>query len=259
MTGKLARLWATKTKDDEWWSSFVTAPLGIAVNYVAVEVSWITPNRITLASFLVAVAAAVCMLVGGTVNFIAAAVLIHVSHVLDCMDGQMARYRQVSSPLGSYFDRVTDQVQVALWFGAAAYAAAVHSASQSTSVTPVFLALIGIAAYGLRGYTKYVTIEIEMARDPGYLAAMSRREQPAPVAGPGFGLGANLAWLVREQRKIIQFDEGVFIFMLSAALVFDALVPMLWVFAVSQAFWGLYRALHRAHRIHENHQLPLQK
>ena len=38
MTGKLTQLWATKTKDDEWWSSFVTAPLGILANYAAVEV-----------------------------------------------------------------------------------------------------------------------------------------------------------------------------------------------------------------------------
>ena len=30
MNEKLLRLWDTKTKDDEWWSSFVTAPLAIA-------------------------------------------------------------------------------------------------------------------------------------------------------------------------------------------------------------------------------------
>ena len=49
MTDKLTQLWATKTKDDEWWSSFVTAPLGILANYAAVEVPWVTPNRITAA------------------------------------------------------------------------------------------------------------------------------------------------------------------------------------------------------------------
>ncbi len=66
MTDKMTRLWATKTKDDEWWSSFVTAPLGIIANYGAVEVPWITPNRITAASFLVALAATICILIGGT-------------------------------------------------------------------------------------------------------------------------------------------------------------------------------------------------
>ena len=157
MTGKMARLWATKTRDDEWWSSFVTAPLGLAANRVAVDMTWITPNRITAASFLVAVIAALCIGRGGTASFVAAALLIQASHVLDCMDGQMARYRNMSSPTGSYFDRLTDQAQVALWFGAAGYAAW----AQSASVTPVFLALIGIAFYGLRGYAKYISIEIE--------------------------------------------------------------------------------------------------
>ncbi|NIA68833.1 CDP-alcohol phosphatidyltransferase family protein [Pelagibius litoralis] len=255
MTGKLARLWATKTVDDEWWSSFVTAPMAIAVNYGAVEAPWITPNRITGASFLVAVVASLCIVIGGSANFIAAAVLIHLSHMLDCMDGQMARYRQVSSPIGSYYDRLTDQVQVTLWFGAAGYAAYL----QSSSVTPVVLALIGIALYGLRGYTKYIAIEIETGRDPGYLAKMSQWKKPEKVAGLGFGLRANLTWFAREQRKIFHFDEGVFIFMLSAALLFDALEPMLWIFAGGQLFWGLYRAVQHGRQIQQNHQLPILK
>lgn len=123
MKDKLTLLWATKTKEDEWWSSFVTAPLGIAANYWAVDLPAITPNRITAASFAVAIVATLCILLGGFGWFVAAAVLIHLSHVLDCMDGQMARYRKISSPVGSYYDRLTDQVQVTLWFGAAGYAA----------------------------------------------------------------------------------------------------------------------------------------
>lgn len=255
MTGKLTRLWATKTKNDEWWSSFVTAPLGIFFNYTAVEVAWITPNRLTGASFLVAVVATICIVIGGTANFVAAAVLIQLSHVLDCMDGQMARYQKVCSPVGSYIDRMTDQVQVALWFSAAAYAAFI----QFSSVTPVFLALFGIAFYTLRGYAKYISIEIETVRDPGYLVSIAHRRKADIVAGLGFGLRANLAWFVREQRKVLQFTEGVFIFMLSAALLFDLLMPMLWVFAASQLFWGLYRAIQQGLRIHRNHQIPIQK
>ena len=255
MTGKLTRLWATKTKDDEWWSSFVTAPLAIAANYGAVEIPWITPNRITAASFLVAVLAMMSMLVGGVECFIAAAILIHLSHILDCMDGQMARYRQVSSPVGSYYDRLTDQVQVSLWFGAAAYAAF----AQTGSVIPVFLAMIGISFYGLRGYAKYVSLEIETARNPDFPAQMARLKKPEITAGLGFGLRANWTWFLREQQKVRAFDEGVFIFMLSAALIFDQLVPMLWVFAVSQLFWGSYQSWRRAKNISTAQKIPLQK
>lgn len=255
MTGKLTRLWATKTKDDEWWSSFVTSPLAIAANYGVVGIPWITPNRITAASFVVAVVAMICILIGGFKLFITAAILIHISHILDCMDGQMARYRQVSSPVGSYYDRLTDQVQVSLWFGAAAYAAFV----QTGSVIPVFLAMIGISFYGLRGYAKYISFEIETSRNPDYPAAMARLKKAENTAGLGFGLRANWTWFMKEQRKFVSFDEGVFIFMLSAALVFDQLVPMLWVFAASQLFWGSYQSWRRGRNIGTNQKIPLQK
>ena len=255
MTGKAAALWATKTRDDEWWSSFVTAPIGVALNFGAVDIPWITPNRITAASFLVAVAASVAIVFGGLWFFVAAAILIHLSHVLDCMDGQMARYRRVSSFAGSYFDRLTDQVQVTLWFGAAGYAAY----AQSLSVIPVFLALIGIAFYGLRGYVKYVAIEIQTLRDPYYPAQMARLNQVTPKAGLRFGWQANLMWFFREQRKIFNFDEGVFIFMLSAALILNQLELMLWVFAASQLFWGTYRAIEQGRNIQDDHKHLIHK
>lgn len=258
MNEKLTRLWATKTKDDEWWSSFVTAPLAIAINYLVVDIKWLTPNLITLTSFITAIAASVFILAGGTQNFIIAAVLIHLSHVFDCMDGQMARYRKASSYSGGFYDKVTDQIQVALWFGAIGYAAY----SQSHNVLPVLLAYTGIAFYSLRGYVKYVTVYTQMSRDNKFLEKLSKQESDADqedVAGLGFGVLANLRWFISEQRKIILFNEGVFIFMLSLALVLDALTPMLWVFAISQLFYGLARGWQRGLQIEHNHVVSIQK
>ena len=241
MNDKLTRLWATKNKDDEWWSSFVTSPLAIALNYLVVDVKWLTPNLITLLSFIVAVFSVFFIIAGGTVNFIIAAFLIHLSHILDCMDGQMARYRNTPSLAGSYFDKLTDQLQVTLWFGAIGYAAY----AQSQDVVPVFLAFIGVAFYSLRGYSKYVFIYTMVSDDSHYLEKKSEKEtlkKPDDTAGPGYGFLANMKWFVAEQRKIINFDEGVFIFMLSAALVFNALTPMFWLFAISQVIHGLRRS-----------------
>ncbi len=146
-------------------------------------------------------------------------------------------------------------MQVTLWFGAAAYA----SFTQSGSVVPVFLALIGIAFYGLRGYIKYISIEFEMAQNPGYANGIANGTKAKTVAGLGFGLRSNVQWFVREQPKILQFNEGVFIFILTAALLLDALEPMLWIFAVSQVFWGLFRAVEGGLRIRHNNQHPIQK
>jgi hypothetical protein len=57
MNKKFHKLWETKTKEDEWWSSFVTSPLAILINYFVVDYKWLTPNLITLFSFIVAIVA----------------------------------------------------------------------------------------------------------------------------------------------------------------------------------------------------------
>ena len=72
------------------------------------------------------------------------------------------------------------------------------------------------------------------------------------TAGLRHGLRANLCWLASQQRKLLNFDEGVFIFMLSVALVFNAITPMLCVFATSQIFYGVARSFQRGRQLHRN-------
>ena len=193
-------LWATKNKDDEWWSSFVTSPIALAANYMVVDFKWLTPNLITLFSFVVAIVSVMFIIGGGTVNFVIAAILIHLSRVLGCMDGQMTRYREAPSPSGGYYDKLTDQIKVLIWFGAAGYAASV----QSQSVLPVFLAFIGITFYTLRVYSKYIEIFAQMTADRDYLEKSIKEahaQQTSEVAGLGFGLLPTCAGFSTSSQK----------------------------------------------------------
>ena len=258
MNRKLIRLWATKTKNDEWWSSFVTSPLAIALNYIFVDFKCISPNLITVFSFIIALISAVFIILGGMGNFIIAAILIQFSHILDCMDGQMARYKNITSFSGSYYDKLTDHIQITVWFGSVGYAAY----SQSHNVLPVFLAFLGVAFYSLRGYVKYVALYTEICRDNKYLEKKSAEKLKVQIpenAGLEFGVLANLKWFVREQSKIILFDEGVLIFMLSFALILDKLIPMLWVFAISQISYGIARSWQRGRQISLNQKFQIKK
>jgi phosphatidylglycerophosphate synthase len=174
------------------------------------------------------------------------------------MDGQMARYRKTSSLSGGYYDKLTDQIQVTLWFGATGYAAY----NQSHSVLPVFLAFIGVAFYSLRGYVKYVTLYTEMSQDNYYVDILAKQLSTVKkqnTAGLKFGFSANLKWFIAEQRKILEFKEGVFIFMLSLALVLDVLTPMLWMFAVSQLYLGLMRGWQRGAQLQSNQKINVEK
>jgi hypothetical protein len=47
--------------------------------------------------------------------------------------------------------------------------------------------------------------------------------------------------------------------MLSLALILNALVPMLWVFAVSQLFYGLARGMQRGRQIELNRKISFEK
>ncbi len=258
MDEKFVRLWETKNKNDEWWSSFVTSPLAILVNWVVVDFKWLSPNLITLFSLITALIASGLIVLGGTYNFVAAAILINISHILDCMDGQMAKYRGVSSRFGNFFDKVTDQIQIFFWFSAIAYAGYV----QTQDVIVVFLAFTGVTFYSLRVYVKYVTIFIEIDFDKDYLEKAAReagsiRGRSKQNAGLGHGWKANLIWLLSEQRKFFLFNEAVFVFMLSFALIADAIVPMLWVFAASQVYYGTRRAWQRGRQIYLNQHAEL--
>lgn len=261
MDEKLGKLWATKNKNDEWWSSFVTSPLAVFANWVVVDWKWLTPNLITLFSLITALLSAILIIIGGQANFYIAAGLINVSHILDCMDGQMAKYRGTSSRIGDYFDKVTDSIQIFFWFSAIAYAAFL----QTHSIIPIFLAFAGVSFYSLRAYVKYVTIFIEVAHDNTYLKKSSHEaaifnEKRKRVAG---GLGAswkkNLHWFLGEQRKLFLFNEAVFIFMLSFALITNLIMPMLWLFAISQVYYGITRSWQRGQQILHNQHKELLK
>jgi len=128
----------------------------------------------------------------------------------------------------------------------------------------VFLAFVGVSLYSLRVYVKYVTIFIQVRHDPDYLEksaaqarAMNTRE--GPRAGIGAGWKTNLIWFLKEQRKFFLFNEAVFVFLLSGALVTGRLVEMLWVFAASQVYFGFVRSWQRGRQIHLNQQAALLK
>jgi phosphatidylglycerophosphate synthase len=65
----------------------------------------VTPNAVTWAMIAVGVAAAGVLTLPGVIAAAAAALLIQVQILLDCSDGELARWRKQFSPAGIYLDR----------------------------------------------------------------------------------------------------------------------------------------------------------
>ncbi len=104
---RLAR--ATRA-DDGFFATFVLRRLSRRVTPVALR--WrLSPNQITLISLGVGLVAALAFSAGSRPGLLAGAVLLQVSMVLDCVDGEVARYNRAFSPLGAWLDSSTDRVK----------------------------------------------------------------------------------------------------------------------------------------------------
>lgn len=107
-----ARLRAAIKPRDAWWAHFVIGPLANRVVGRIAPVPWVTPNRLTLASLGVGLLAAALFAVGSWPALAVGGVLLQASFLLDCMDGQLSRFRETSSLFGSILDRTTDRVKL---------------------------------------------------------------------------------------------------------------------------------------------------
>ncbi|WP_133918189.1 DUF5941 domain-containing protein [Streptomyces sp. NBC_00582] len=84
----------------------------------------LTPNQVTTASLITALIAAACAATGTRGGFVAAGVLLIASFVLDCTDGQLARYSLQYSTLGAWLDATFDRIKEYAYYAGLALGAA---------------------------------------------------------------------------------------------------------------------------------------
>ncbi len=84
----------------------------------------LTPNQVTTASLLTALIAAGCAATGTRGGFVAAGLLLLFSFVLDCTDGQLARYSLQYSTLGAWLDATFDRAKEYAYYAGLALGAA---------------------------------------------------------------------------------------------------------------------------------------
>jgi hypothetical protein len=101
----------TRKPKDIIWNRYVARPLA-AVVVVPLARTRITPNQITFATLVVFLAgAAVMAFVPGWGALVGSAAIIELSYVLDCADGQLARLKGMSSPVGAHLDFLMDELK----------------------------------------------------------------------------------------------------------------------------------------------------
>ena len=94
---------------DAVWTVTAIDPIAVPLVRVAARFRAVTPNRLTVASALVAILAGVAFALG---ELVAGALIYQLSFLLDCMDGKLAKQRQLTNPLGGWFDVIGDTVRL---------------------------------------------------------------------------------------------------------------------------------------------------
>ena len=104
------RLKMANRANDGFFSVFFLRKFSKLLTWVAVRVG-ATPNQVTLISFAIGLYSAFCFAQGTFWQIFLGAFLLQLSIIVDCVDGELARYTRKFSQLGAWLDAVTDRVK----------------------------------------------------------------------------------------------------------------------------------------------------
>ncbi|MFD5320238.1 CDP-alcohol phosphatidyltransferase family protein [Streptomyces sp. NPDC127098] len=161
--------------------------------------SRITPNQLTYLMVVAGVAAGAVLLVPGLAGALLAALLIQLYLLLDCVDGEVARWRAQTSVTGVYLDRIGHYLaEAALLVGFGVRAADVFAQEEAA---PNWLwAFLGtVAALGAI-LIKAETDLVDVARTRSGLAAV--KDEAAVPRSSGVALARRAAAALKFHRLV---------------------------------------------------------
>jgi phosphatidylglycerophosphate synthase len=199
----VARLARATKADDGFVATFLSRPVARLLTPMALRLG-LTPNGVTLVSVLLGLLAAGAFATGSWPWLVVGAVLLQLSLVVDCVDGDVARYRRAFTPTGAWLDASTDRLKEFACYGGLAWGA-------GTGRTAWVLASVMLTVQTVRHAMDYTftavrelredTVEVlplDRTDDTGHVDAARRRGRPAAVvwAKKLLHLGIGERWLV---------------------------------------------------------------
>lgn len=146
----------------------------------------LTPNEVTVAGFVIVLAAAALVAVG---QLLAGAALMVAGSLLDAVDGALARATGGTSAFGSFLDSTLDRAAEAILYGGIV---AYYLRVSADPIGPVLLALAALAGSFMVSYTRAKAEGIGLSASVG-LAPRTERlvliVAGIALAGIGFDIG----------------------------------------------------------------------
>ena len=102
---------ASQKSDDIAWNTYVARPMAAVLVHLLRRTP-LTPNQTTfLGMFVFVAAAAIFVAWPGPVGFVIGAVVVQLAYLFDCVDGQLARIKNMTSDVGAYLDFLMDELK----------------------------------------------------------------------------------------------------------------------------------------------------
>lgn len=221
---------------------------------VALQIHWLTPNHVTLLSFILYTFASLLLFIPLPYNLYLSVFLFPFAYILDCLDGQLARVKHLTSPLGDYLDKTLDVLKVYILTLSLAFA-------QFLKTEDAFYFVLGFTAcfgFNFRYYIKLETMFSSISRDKDYLdkCRSFRYEQYEKIGAEYKELSKTLLGKLKvfwyRNRILFFIDEAEFVVITSLAAIFNRLDIALWIFAIGHLGIALFRLFERGYQLNTN-------
>jgi len=204
---------------EEWWSRVFATPMANLFLSGVADWAFITPNRLTTLSFILAILTAALILSGPSENLFIAGVILQFSYIIDCMDGQLARYRQTVSSTGAFLDKLSDYIK----FPIILLGLTIDAHRQyGLSIIPVLLGLLSVFSIGYLSYLKSLSLK-ELSIPPWKV-----------LSGKGF---------VPRNLRFFLFEEAQWYLIVSLCLFLSSSMAALIIIALTQGILAVVQTI----------------
>lgn len=199
----------SRLNDEHWAGRIYMRRVSPAATWVFARLGW-SPNAVTAGFILCGLAAAGVTVLAGLAPAIGAAVLIQLYLLLDCSDGELARWSGRTSVTGIYLDRIGHYLTEAGLLAALGIRAQGHLATSGGYVSA------GLAAAVLAVVVKAETDNVVVARAAAGLGGSHGDEALAPRSS-GLALARRLGSALRVHRAIQAVELSLLILLAAIA------------------------------------------
>ena len=110
----------SKKKKDNFWTEWISRPPAAVLVWL-LKGTPVTPNQISFFAIFVAICGAATLIAWTSwLGLIVGGLILQLAYIIDCVDGQLARLKNLASPVGAILDFMLDEVKAFVVLSASA-------------------------------------------------------------------------------------------------------------------------------------------